>query len=137
MSRPTQRLSASSWSTIGLMGPAANRFFLTWGSGNPPSEGGVPESTTMGPVGGAIVSQSAVREGAAFVRSITLVDGSIVARFWALITVFVPGKGNCVLLALSEGGCLLPHQPSQVHQLDLEDGGPRWEHSGISETWNS
>ena len=64
---------------MGLMGPAANRFFLTWGSGNPPNDGGVSESTTMGPMGDDIVSQSAVREGAAFVHSITLVDGSIIA----------------------------------------------------------
>ena len=38
-----------------------------------------------------------------------------------------------VLLSLPEGGRLFPPQPSQVHQLDFEDGGPRWEHSGISE----
>ena len=49
----------------------------------------------MGPIGETIVPQSAVREGAAFVRSITLVDGSIIARFSALITVLVPGPGNC------------------------------------------
>ena len=29
VSAMTQRFSASGWSTIGLMGPAANRFFLT------------------------------------------------------------------------------------------------------------
>ena len=49
----------------------------------------------MGPIGEAIVPQSAVREGAAFVRSITLVDESITARFSALITVPVPGIGDC------------------------------------------
>ena len=95
MSGFTRRFSASNWSTIGLMGPAANRFFLNWGSGNAPSDGGVPESTTMAAVGEAIVLKSAVREGAAFVRSITQVDGPIIARFSALITVLVPGKGNC------------------------------------------
>ena len=95
VSGPTQQFSASSWSTIGLMGAAANRFFLTWGFGNPPSDGGVPESSTRGPIGKTIVPQSAVCEGAAFVRSITLVDGSIIARLSALITVPVPGKGNC------------------------------------------
>ena len=79
MSGLTRRFSAWSWSTIGLMGPAADRFLLTQGSGNPPSDGGVPESTTMGPIGEAIVHQSAVRQGAAFVHLITLVDGSIIA----------------------------------------------------------
>ena len=49
----------------------------------------------MGPIGEAIVPQSAVREDAALVRSITLVDFSIIARFSALITVSVSGKGNC------------------------------------------
>ena len=92
---PPRRFSASSWSTIGLMGPAANRFFLICGYANPPSDGGVSESTRMGPIGEAIVPQSAVRQGAAFVRSITLVDGSIIARFSALTAVPVPGKGNC------------------------------------------
>ena len=82
----TRRFSPWSWSTIGVMGRAANRFFLTWGSGNPRSDGAVPESTTMGPMGEAIVPLLAVREGAAFVRSITLVDGSIIAQFSALIT---------------------------------------------------
>ena len=77
------------------MGPAANRFFLTWGSGNPPNDGGVSESTTMAPIGEAIVPQSAVRESVAFVRSITLVDGSIIARVLALIAVPVPRKGKC------------------------------------------
>ena len=95
MSGPTPRFLASSWSTIGLMGPVANRFFLTWGSGNPPSDRGASEWTTMGPIEEAIVPQSAVREGAAFVRSITLADDSINARFSALINVPVPGKGNC------------------------------------------
>ena len=33
-----RRFLASSNSPIRLMGPAANRFFLTWGSGNPPSD---------------------------------------------------------------------------------------------------
>ena len=61
------------------MGPAANRFFLSWGSSNPPSDGGVSESTTMGLIGEAIVPRSAVRESAAFIRSITLVDGSSIA----------------------------------------------------------
>ena len=91
----TRLFSASGWSIIGLMGPAVNRFLLTWGSGNPPSDGGVPESTTIEPIGEAIVPQSAVREGAALVRSITLVDGSIIARFSALIMGSVLGKGNC------------------------------------------
>ena len=40
----------------------------------------------MGFIGEAIVPQSAVREGAALVRSIISVDESIVARFSALIT---------------------------------------------------
>ena len=75
------------------MGLAANRYFLTWGSGNPPSDRGLSESTTI--VGEAIPSQSAVHEGTAFIRSITLVDGSIIARFSALITVPVSGKRNC------------------------------------------
>ena len=77
------------------MGPAANRFFLTWGSGNPPSDGGVPESTPMGPVGEAIVPQSAVREGAALVRSMILVGGSIIAESSVLKTVPVPRTGDC------------------------------------------
>ena len=94
VSRLTRRFLAWSWSTIGLMGPAANRFFLTWGSGNPPSDGGVSELTTMGPIGEAIVPQSAVHERAAFVRLITLVNCSTIARFWALITVPVPVIGN-------------------------------------------
>ena len=94
VSKLTRRFSASSWSSIQLMGPAANTFFLTRGSGNPPSYGGVPESTTMGPIGEAIVPQSAVREGAAFVRSITLVDDAIIARFSALITVPEPVIGS-------------------------------------------
>ena len=38
--------------------------------------------TTMGPIGEAIVLQSAVREDAAFARSITRVDRLIIARFW-------------------------------------------------------
>ena len=83
------------WSTIGFMGPATNRFFLTWGSGNPPSDRQVSESTTMGPIGEVIVPQSAVRQGAVFVRSLLLVDGYIIARFSGLITVPVPGRGNC------------------------------------------
>ena len=99
MSGFTRRFSASSWSTIGLMGPAANRFFLTWGSGNPPSDGGVTESTTMGHIGEAIVPESAVHERAALVRSITLVDGSIIARFPVLITVPVPRIGDCGALS--------------------------------------
>ena len=49
----------------------------------------------MGPIGEAIVPQSAVREGAAFVRSITPVDESVIARFSALITVPEPVIGNC------------------------------------------
>ena len=49
----------------------------------------------MGPIGEAIIPQSAVREGAAFVRSITPVDESIIARFSALITVPQPVIGNC------------------------------------------
>ena len=49
----------------------------------------------MGPTGEAIVPQSAVREGAAFVRSITPVDESITARFSALVTVPEPIIGNC------------------------------------------
>ena len=76
------------------MGPAANRFFLTWGFGDPPSNGGVSEPTTMGANGEAIVPQLTVTEGAASVRSIILVDGSIIARLGALATVPVPGKGN-------------------------------------------
>ena len=79
MSRLTRRFLASSWSTIGLMGHAANRFSLTRGSDNPHSDGGVTEWTTMGYIGEVIVPQSAVREVAAFVGSITLVDGSIIA----------------------------------------------------------
>ena len=82
-----------------FFGPAANRFFPTWGSAYPPSGGGVAESTTMGPIGDATVPQLAVPEGAAFVRSIALVDGSIIAQFSALITVLVPGKGNCCPLS--------------------------------------
>ena len=84
-----------SWSTIRLMGTAENRLLLTWGSGNASSDGGVSEPTMMGPIDQANVLQSAVREDAAFVRSITLVDGSIIARFSALIMVFVHEKGNC------------------------------------------
>ena len=53
----------------------------------------------MGPVGEAILPQSAVREGAAFVRSITLVDDSIIARFSALITVPEPVIGSCAPLS--------------------------------------
>ena len=49
----------------------------------------------MGPIGEAILPQSAVHEGAAFVRSITTVDESIIARFSALITVPEPVIGNC------------------------------------------
>ena len=90
MDGPIRRFSASSWSTIGLMGPAANMFFWTWGCGNPPNDGGVSESTTMGPMGEAIVPQWATREGAAFVPSITPIDGSIIARFLVLMTVPVP-----------------------------------------------
>ena len=48
----------------------------------------------MGPIGEAIVPQSAVREGA-FVRSITPEDESVIARFSALITVPEPVIGNC------------------------------------------
>ena len=61
----------------------------------PPSDGGVPESTTIGPIGEAIVPESAVREGAAFVRSITPVDWSITSGFSALVTVPEPIIGNC------------------------------------------
>ena len=60
-----------------------------------PSNEGVPESTTMGPIGEAIVPKSAVRKDAAFVRSITTVDESIIARFSALIMVPEPVIGNC------------------------------------------
>ena len=69
------------WTIFGveLVNTRADGPCLRWGSGNPPSEGGVSESTTMGPVGEAIVPQSAGGEGAAFVRSITLVDGSMIA----------------------------------------------------------
>ena len=49
----------------------------------------------MGPIGEAMVPQSAAREGAAFVRSITLVDDSIIAPFSALITVPEAVIGNC------------------------------------------
>ena len=49
----------------------------------------------MGPIGEDIVPQSAVRVGAAFVRSITPVNESIIARFSALITVYEPAIGNC------------------------------------------
>ena len=76
-------------------GPAAKRFLPTGGSGNPPSDGAVPELTTIGPIGEAMVPQLAVREGAVFVRSITVVDDSIIARFSALITVPGPVIGNC------------------------------------------
>ena len=84
----------------------------------------------------AIIPQSAVREGAAFVRWITLIDGWIIARFSALIMFPCLRKAIVVLLALSEGDCPLLPKAIQVHQLDLEDGGPRWEHSGISEAWD-
>ena len=94
VSRPAQRFLASGRSTIGLLGPAGIKFFLTWGSCNTPSNGGVSESTTMEPTGEAIVPQLAVREGAAFVCSITLVDGSVVARLSELITIPAHGKGN-------------------------------------------
>ena len=50
----------------------------------------------MGPIGEAIVPQLAVREDAVFVRSITLADDSIIARFSALTTVQEPVMGNCV-----------------------------------------
>ena len=49
----------------------------------------------MVPIGEAIVPQSAVRVGAAFVRSITLVVDSIIARFSALITFPEPVIGSC------------------------------------------
>ena len=49
----------------------------------------------MGPIGEAIVPKSAVREGAAFVRSITRVDESIIAQFSSLITVPKLVIGNC------------------------------------------
>ena len=49
----------------------------------------------MGPIGEAIVPESGLCEGAAFVRSITLVDDSVIARFSALITVPEPVIGNC------------------------------------------
>ena len=49
----------------------------------------------MGPIGEAMVPQSAVREGAAFVGSITLVDDSIIAWFSALIRVPEPVIGDC------------------------------------------
>ena len=48
----------------------------------------------MGSIYEAIVPQLAVREGAAFVRSITLVDDSIIARFSALRMVPGPVIGN-------------------------------------------
>ena len=84
---PTRRFAASSWSTIGLIGPAANRFCLTWGSGNLPNDGGVSESTTMGPIGDAIVPGSAEREGAACVTSIRRITSSSTAQFLALVAV--------------------------------------------------
>ena len=49
----------------------------------------------MGAIGEAIVPQSAMREGGAFVRSISLVDCSIIAEFPALITGSVHGISNC------------------------------------------
>ena len=75
-------------------GPWRKQVFSDLRLWQPPSEGGVPESTSMGPIGEAIVPQSAVREGAVFLRSITTVDESIIARFSALITVPEPVKGN-------------------------------------------
>ena len=48
----------------------------------------------IGPIGEAILPEPARREGAAFVRSITLIDGSIIARFSVLIMVPVPCEGN-------------------------------------------
>ena len=46
-------------------------------------------------MGETIKPESAVPEDAAFVRSITLSDGSILAKFLAIITVPVPEKGKC------------------------------------------
>ena len=88
--RPTRQFLALSWSIIGLIGPAANRLFLTWGSGKPPINRGVSSLSGTGPIGEAIIPQSAAREDAAIVCSITLKDGSIISRFWVLISVLVP-----------------------------------------------
>ena len=41
-----------------------------------------------------------------------------------------------VHLGLSEGEYLFPTQPTQVHQPEVESGGPQWEQSGISATWD-
>ena len=55
----------------------------------------------MSPIDEAIVPQSAVREGSAFVRSINPVDESLTARFSALVTVLEPIIGDCgALIAL-------------------------------------
>ena len=47
---PTWRFLASSCPTIGVTGPAAIRFILTWGSGSRANDGVVSESTRMGPM---------------------------------------------------------------------------------------
>ena len=60
-------------------GPCRKQIPPDRGSGNFPSDGGVSESTTTRPIGEALVLRSAAREGAAFVPSITLVVGSIIA----------------------------------------------------------
>ena len=111
--------SLDQWSVFGVElvnnradGPCRKQV-LTWSSGNPPNNGGMSELTTMGPMGEAIVPQLAVREDAEFVRSITLVDGLIIARFSVLITVLVPEKKAIVVhSALSEAGCPFPPQPT-------------------------
>ena len=56
--RAYSTISVSRWSAFGVMGPAANRFFLTSGSGIPPNDAGVRESTAMGPIGDGIIPQS-------------------------------------------------------------------------------
>ena len=53
----------------------------------------------MGPIGEAIVPHSAVRKAAAFIRSFTLVDDRVIARFSALVTVPQPVIGNCGALS--------------------------------------
>ena len=79
--------------------PCPKQVLPTWRACSHRNDGRVSESATMGPMGEAIVPVSVLREGAAFVRSITLVDGSIIAQFSSLITVPMPGKGNCVPLS--------------------------------------
>ena len=49
----------------------------------------------MGTIGEAIVPQSAVRERAAFLSSITPVDESTIAQFLVLVTVPEPVLGSC------------------------------------------